>query len=196
MKIRKTYLLFALCLVFVSGLCVSATADIPAGVDYHAVYDKTDFTWSTLRDLYGYGLPEWEVEYLRVYIPNEEVPAWWKDIWVESVYVGGVPGVFQPFTINSIDPYTGLPVFFEQTVRYEGTTTYKTWHWRLSEQCAYEYLVFQNVNVFNKWYNYTEPYLVSIEIGTKCTVIPEPSSMLALASGLGALGAMIRRRRL
>ncbi len=195
MKIGKSYLLFALCLVFLLGLGVSATADIPSDVDYHAVYNRTDFTWSTLRDVYGYGFPAWEIEYLRVYIPNLEMPAWYKDVWVESIYEGGVPGTFQPFDTNSIVPYMGFPTFFEQTVRYEGTKTYKTWHWRLSEQCSYEYLVFQNITWFNKWYLYQEPYLTKIEIGTKCTVIPEPSSLLALAGMLSATGGLLLRRR-
>ena len=192
---KKTCLFAVLCLAILASLCSTAVADIPSDVDYHAVYNKDDFTWSLSTDLFGFGVPEWQVEYLRLRIPNQEVQGAWKDVWVESIYLGLLPGQLQPFDSHSIVWGLGDTIFFEQTTRFDGMYSYSTWHWRCWGQPSYEWLVFANSSWFQKWYGYTETNLVGIEIGSKCTVIPEPSSLFALAGMMGGVGGLLLRRR-
>ena len=195
---KKNCLFLVVCLAILASLCSTALADIPSDVDYHAVYNKSDFTWSLATDLFGFGFPEWQVEYLRLRIPNQERTGWFKEVWVESVYLGTLPGQLQPFADDSVVWDSGWWTnFFELNTRFDGTYSYSTWHWRCAGQPSYEWLVFANNTWFNKWHQYTESNLVAIEIGSKCTefIIPEPSSLMALAGMLGGVGGLLLRKR-
>jgi hypothetical protein len=194
-KKMKKCILLTLFLVVLASLCSTAVADIPSDVDYYVHWNKSDSMWHWYWDHYNYGLPWWEPSYYRLHIPNMQVPNATKEVWVEATYYGGIPGTWQPFTLVSMDPYTGEPIFFETYGTQMSGYTYRTWHWTMTEQTSFEYLIFANSSWFNKWYLWQEMYLVDVEIGTKCNLIPEPSSSLALAGMLGGIGGLFLRRR-
>lgn len=176
MRARNLLMLLAVAVVAL-GVVRSSPADIPAGVDYHAVYDASG--WHTVIDKYGYGNPIWETE-TDLFVYNIRVEEWIKLFWVEVDYLGDPPA--PPPDIGVTAPGS--------TVTPLGVTAGAqslTWLFMIIPQPDSETVHFPDASFRNL------EGIDRIEVGAYCNV-PEPATIGLLASS-GLMLVLLRRRK-
>lgn len=171
-----------LCVVVLLLAPVAALAgSIPSYVDYLATWQNQ--AWTIDQDRYGYGLPDWSPDNLRLTIPNRPVPIWIKELWIEVVYSSAVfrpedPGFFNVTT-------SGGSIVHPVSVTKLGDFVSVLWKYIIIPQPPFEIVDFGSP-AYHDLLN-----IDRVSVGTFCEV-PLP---LAAWGGVGLLGALAMRRR-
>lgn len=203
----KKCILFALFLVVLASLCMTAYADIPANAQYKAWYHKISGvpTWEYLPGSEYYGIPYWGYDdlYYWWHVPNLHVEDSWKAVYYEVEFQPGYQPTMPPNLYLNV-PYGSVN---HNTPIYNPTNNSWTWSWFAGMQPDWENVYWWNYNYFTplspEWYQYRDYYywfhdlnhVTKIEVATVCTTIPEPSSLMALAGMMGAAGGLLLRKR-
>ena len=186
---RLTIICIFVLMFVLSGIAVG---DIPANVDYHAIWDGNAGAgaWNIPKNMYGFDDPVWQADHKNLLVDNQEFPDWIKHIWVEVEWISmlGMPAVPPDIRLG----VAGSVVTFPPVPTASGMGW--TWHWTVDPQPPCEFIQFPDTGYWHlgQIVNEQEPYYAGVdivEIGTLC--IPEPVTICLL--GLG--GLLLRRRK-
>jgi len=185
---------FVLIAVALLAIATAAWADLPPDVDYS--YTKSfGHEWVMQLDPgvpFPWGEPLYSIPGNYILIPNMYRPLV-KHLWFEIDFLGDVPTGVSPdsFQIET-------PTMTEKISAPDLTVNGKsfTWHWTIIPQPCWEKIVFRGSPFDYQTFVWDVPgarfEVGQIGVATKC--VPEPSGVLALASGLIGLGFVVRRR--
>lgn len=175
---------------------VVASADIPRGVDFHAIWNRpaeqAGPTWTVLENERGFDSPYWMEDHLRVFVDNEYIPEWTKLVWVEVEWM--CVRILPP-EAPDLQLMVGQVVMLPASVTPTASGMGWTWKWEIFPQPENEIIRFPDDSYWHlgQPWNPDLPYYMgvsSVEIGTLC--VPEPVTAALL--GIGGV-VLLRRRR-
>lgn len=196
---RQMKLLVVLCLAAIAAGMISASpasADIPTDIvdQYWVWFPMPALPNGELSSDPGYWVeyinkidacaPQWGADFTTLCIFNVEQPEHYKNIWVEAKFVA------QQTEIANVTVADPQGVVYEPIAAWISENGQMvTWQYQLPWQPCLETVQFGTTDFYNL--NGIE----LLEVGTQCVPIPEPTSLLALGSGLACLAGFRLRKK-